>query len=350
VSPRFLLLVALPIALGCGDEPSPAFETEHLRFHGDLDGACAGLGRTYERELGRLESTLGRELLEPVDVLVGEDAVARHCEPFPDGRLPAGCSLSGTEVAATFYALSHELVHAIRKQHDVEGVMLVEEGLATMLGSSRPSLPLHVTVSPYDPDSAPIPRLEHDWSDGVLADRVIGAHFLRWVDESYGRRAWTDFLWSDGVRSGEAVEGAFADAVGVTMLAAQDRWSNEAEREAIFSELCWGTDAAVLPAEGLLVEGSACCSDPSVDQDEPPLLRLGRRCFTVPASTELQIELVAGDGELALRPDGCNGDVVVLGPGEHTTFTAPACTWQVAVWGPERCDEPIGFRYAITPL
>lgn len=349
---RLAIPIVLLAVMGCREAPGPLLETENLRFYGDLDGACEGLGVVYERELARLESVLGRELVEPVDVFVGEAAIVERCAGTIeiDGEVPSGCAPSGTELATLLPALSHELVHAIRIQHGVEGVPLVEEGLAVMLGTSRPITPHSVILQPSDPGFAPVPLLDRGWSEDTELERDVGAHFLHWVDGTYGHGPWLDFLWADGVRSGDAVEAAFAETLGVTMLEAQARWSDEAEREAIFADLCWGTDAAPLPSEGLLVEGSACCTDPMVEQDEPPRLRLGRRCFSVTAPTELEVELVSGEGNLVLRPDGCDGPVSSLGSGERTTLTANACTWHVAVWGPEDCGQSSGFRYVIRSL
>jgi hypothetical protein len=72
-------LVVLLLALGCGDDQLPVLETEHLRFHGELDGTCEALGRLYEREVARIEASLGREFLEPIDIHVGDAAIERWC-------------------------------------------------------------------------------------------------------------------------------------------------------------------------------------------------------------------------------------------------------------------------------
>lgn len=344
----------LLFAAGCSDDPLPILESEHLRFQGELDGACDALGTLYERELSRIEASLGRDVLEPIDVHIGEAAIEQWCSTsvYPDESLPSGCAPSGTVLATSLDSLSHELVHAIRLQHGVDGVPLIEEGLATMLGTARPSASLAISIDPDDPDAAPIPRLEVDQLEETAVDRSIGAHFLHWIGEAYGRESLLAFLWSDGVLEGNPVtiQASFAETIGDTMLAAQDRWSVESEDRVIFSDLCYGIDTAPLPAAGVVVEGSACCTDPSAEQGEPPLLRLGSRCFTSPAPIELQVELIAGDGELVLRPEGCDDTLVVLGPGESETIIAPACRWKVIFVGPEHCDEPVGFRYAITPL
>jgi hypothetical protein len=346
-------LLPLLLAVGCSEEQLPVVESEHLRFHGELDGACDALGRMYERELARIETALGRELLEPVDVHVGEAAIEQWCSTrFPGDRLPGGCAPSGTLLAASLSSLSHELVHAIRLQHDAHGVPLIEEGLATMYGSSRPYVPEIASVDASDPDSAPIPRLEHDRNEVTYADRSIGAHFLHWVGESYGRDPLLELIWSDGFREADptAIQASFAEVIDETMLAAQDRWSNESEHETYFSDLCYGFDTAPLPPGGLLVEGPACCADPSAEQGSPPWLDLGRRCFTLSAATDLQIELISGDGMLILRSDYCDSTIVSLGPGESETITASACRWKVVFAGPEHCEEPVAFRYAVTPL
>lgn len=347
-------VLVLLLAAGCGeDDQLPVLESEHLRFHGELDGACEALGRLYERELSRIEASLDRELLEPVDVHVGDAAIERWCSTrLPGDRLPGGCTTSGTLVATSLSSLSHELVHAIRQQHDFHGVPLMEEGLATIYGSSRPYVPDGATIDASDPDVAPIPRLEHDRSEATLYDSSIGAHFLYWVGETYGRGSLLDFIWSDGVseEDPDAVQASFAATIGETMLAAQDRWSTESAYDVTFSDLCYGIDTAPLPPAGLLVEGPACCTDPTAEQGEPPWLDLGRRCFTLSASTELQLELISGDGLLVLRSDYCDDTIVSLGPGESEIITASACRWKVMFGGPEHCDEPVGFRYAITPL
>jgi hypothetical protein len=100
----------------------------------------------------------------------------------------------------------------------------------------------------------------------------------------------------------------------------------------------------------LVVEGPACCTDPTAEQGELPWLALGSHCFTLSAPTELQVELISGDGQLVLRSDYCDSTLVVLGPGESETITAPACRWKVVFAGTEHCDEALGYRYAITPL
>jgi hypothetical protein len=347
-------LLALLLALGCSDDQPPILESEHLRFHGELDGACDALGTLYERELARIEASLGREVLEPIDIHVGEAAVEQWCSTsvYPDEPLPSGCAPSGTLLATSLDSLSHELVHALRLQHDFHSVPLIEEGLATMLGTGRPSVSLAISVRADDPDAAPVPRLELDALEETAADRSIGAHFLHWIGEAYGRGPLLAFLWSDGVREGDsiAVQASFAEAIGETILAAQDHWSDESEYRVVFSDLCYGIDAAPLPAAGLLVEGPACCTDPSAEQGELPVLRLGSRCFTLSDPTELQVELISGDGELVLRPEGCDNTRVILGPGESETIIGTPCRWKVMFVGPEHCVEATGYRYAVTPL
>lgn len=348
-------VLALLLVLGCSEDDLPVLESEHLRFHGELDGACHGLGTLYERELARIEASLGRELLEPIDIYVGEAAIEQWCSTsvYPDEPLPSGCAPSGTLLATSLDSLSHELVHAIRRQHGIYGVALIEEGLATMLGSSRPSKPEAVSVDASDPDAAPIPRLEHDHLEETRGDRSIGAHFLHWVGEAYGRDPLLAFLWSDGVREDDAaaVQAAFAEAIGETMLAAQERWSSESAPDVQFSDLCFGIDTAPLPAAGLIVEGPACCSDPSAEQGEPlGLLRLGNRCFTSTETTKLLVELHVGDGQLILRSDSGDPTLVLLWEGESETITVPAGRWKAMYVSPESCEETVGFRYTVTPL
>jgi hypothetical protein len=348
-SPSF----ALVLVLGCGPGEDESLETEDLHIHGELGGACSALGRLYERELARVELALGRELLEPVDVLVGRQAVEETCMPTSEAEPLAGCAPSGTEIVTTLPALSHELVHAIRQQHGVRGSPFIEEGLATVIGTGRPTLALSIDLDPTDPEHAIAPQLEYDWFELPAIDRSLGAHFLHWMAQAYGPSTWRGFLWAEGVGRGDAVAAAFDDATGETLTQGEARWREDAEAEVRFSELCNGRPAPELPAAGLVVEASACCDDPDVEQAEPPLLRMGHRCFTLPADTTLDVQLVSGDGELVLRPDGCEGTPMVLGSGQSTRMVAGACRWQVMVVGPEQCDADgeasERIRYVITP-
>lgn len=357
MKPRILTLttplgLGLALALGCGPGEDDSLDTEDLHIHGELDGACSALGRLYERELARVELALGRELLEPVDVLVGRQAVDETCMPEAEDPL-AGCTPSSTEIVTTLPALSHELVHAIRQQHGVRGSPFIEEGLATVIGTGRPNLAISIELDPTDSAHAIAPQLDHGWSELPEVDRSLGAHFLHWMEQAYGPSTLQALLWSEGVRRGDAVAAAYDDATGESLAVGEVRWSEEAEPEVRFADLCYGRPAPGLPAEGLVVEASACCDDPDVEQAEPPLLRMGHRCFTLPAATTLDVELVSGDGELVLRPDGCEGSPVVLGPGQSTRVVAGACRWQAMVVGPEQCDDDgeasERIRYAITP-
>jgi hypothetical protein len=349
------LILSLMLVIGCGPGVEPGFETEHLSFHGELDGACgSGLGVLFEREHDRIEHALGRGLLEPLDVYVGYDEIDRRCPPGTstmDQRV-AGCVVSDTAVVTTWEVLDQMLVTQIRRQHDVRGIPFIERALPLMLGLGRPTTGLGVTLYP-DPDYAIDEQLAYGWSDEALVDGTLALHFLHWVESTYPSQAYQAWLWSDAVREGVGVQAAFTAAMGQTLDAAKARWSDEADFDAAFDGFCHGTDAPPLPAEGLVVEASACCGDPGVEQAEPPLLNLGRRCFTLPTDTTVDVELIAGDGDLVLRPDGCSetqpSPPLVVGSGEATTVTMTACRWRAMVVGPEQCEGGEAIRYAIEP-
>lgn len=353
---RLLLTLSLPLAIGCGPAEHPQLETEHLGFHGELQGACGeALGALYEREVDRLEHELGRGLLEPVDVYVGLDEVEQRCPDHTaaSGSLPAGCVVSDTAVATTLDGLSMHLVGVTRRQHGVDGIPFIEKALPYMLGLGRPSNDFVVDLSPWRYDEAIGPQLAYGWSDEDLVDDGLAMHFLHWMEQAYGRPAVHAWLWSEGMREGTDVEAAFAEVAGQTIDVAESRWSDEAEPDAVFGGLCHDLPAPPLPARGLAVEASACCGEPGVEQFEPPLLNVGQRCFTVPQDTEVHVELLAGEGTLVLRPDGCSPTTphspLLVQPGEATTVTMSACRWRAMVIGPERCDEGDEVRYTITP-
>lgn len=350
--PRHVIGGTVLLGLACS-EPAPVatLTTAHFRFHGELDGSCDAIGSSYELELARLQSALGRTVTEPIDVYVGPAAVERHCSDttLEFDRLPDGCTVSGTEIATAWSSLSHELVHALRMQHDATSTPFIEEGLATMLGSARPDAPLSVTVDLDDLDHAPSSLMEDDWPDETITHRLVGAHFLAWMRDTYRDDAWRSWLWSAALGGSDSARSSFEGHFGATLASTETRWRDEADDTMIFADLCFGLETSALPPEGIHVSGEACCSDPTVEQTEPGVLRLGRRCFTLSAPTELKIELVSGDGQLVLRPDGCPEPRVVVGPGESRVVTAAACRWQVLVGAPERCDGSGRFAYTITP-
>lgn len=354
---RHLYALSLPLAIGCGPAEPSLLETEHLSFHGEVQGACGeALGVVYEREVDRLEHELGRGLLEPVDVYVGLDEVAERCPADvaeARGSLPAGCMVSDTAVATTLDGLSIHLVSVTRRQHGVDGIPLIENALPYMLGLGRPSNGFVVERSPWRYEEAIGQQLAYGWSDEDLVDSGLGMHFLHWMEQAYGLPAVQAWLWSEGMREGAGVEAAFAEAAGETIEVAEARWSDEAEEDAVFGGLCYDMPAPPLSARGLTVEASPCCGEPGVEQFEPPLLNVGQRCFTVPEDTEVRVELLAGEGTLVLRPDGCSPtnphSPLLVQPGEATTVTMSACRWRAMVIGPEHCDEGDEVRYAITP-
>lgn len=353
---RRVIALSMPFVIGCGPGGSLPLETEHITFHGQLDGVCGeALGALHEREVGRLEQELGRGLLEPVDVYVGQDEVDRRCPGgvIAGGSVPPGCLLSDTEIATTLDGLSIHLVEAIRSQHGVEGIPFIEKALPHMLGLGRPASGFVVSRSLMGDEAVIRPQLAYGWEDAALVDDGLAMHFLHWVEQAYGLPARHAWLWSQAVREGTHVEAAFAEATGHTLEVAEARWSAEAERDAVLGGLCHGLPAPPLPSAGLTVEASACCGAPGVEQSEPPLLNVGQRCFTVPVDTEVRVELLAGEGTLVLRPDGCSptspGSPLLVEPGEATTVTMSACRWRVMVAGPERCDEGGEVRYAIVP-
>lgn len=353
---RHLLFASSLVAIGCGPTDRPPVETEDLTFHGELDGTCEGLGRLYAREVDRIEHALGRGLLEPVDVYVGVDEVEQRCPAGTSTRAStlAGCVISDTEVAATLDALSLQLVQVTRDQHEVSGIPFIEDALPNMVGLARPSTGYVASVvHRQDPDYDLAAQLSYGWSDASLVDTGRAAHFLHWVEHAYGAQAYHAWLWSEGVREGKDVDVAFAAATGQSIDVAQERWGDESELDAMFGGFCHGLPAPPLPAAGLVVEASACCDDPSVEQAFPPLLNVGSRCFTVPTDTEVTVELLAGEGTLELRADGCSptspSPPLLVQPGESTTVTMTACRWKAMVIGPERCEPGQEVRYAITP-
>lgn len=349
---RHAILPSLLLVIGCGPGDEPRIETDHLTFHGELDGVCEGLAVLYEREVDRIEQGLGRELLEPVEVYVGLDEVERRCPAGTSTERSGltGCVVSPTEVATTLDSLSFQLVDAARFQHGAEGVPFIEGALPFMFGYARP-------IQGFVQSAAPergviVSQLAHDWSELDLVDAGLAIHFLHWVEEAYGAQALRTWLWSDATLSGTGVDAAFTEATGQTLAAAEVRWSEEAERDATFGGLCHGLPAPPLD-DGLWVEATACCDAPGVEQLEPPLINVGQQCFTVEGDTEVTVELIAGDGDLVLRPDGCQhwpeASPLVLRAGEAATVTLTPCRWKAMVIGPERCADRNGVRYAISP-
>jgi hypothetical protein len=355
---RRAIVVSLPLVIACGPGQQPRLETEHLTFHGELDGICGAFGALYEREVDRIEHELGRGLLEPVDVhvVMSLEEVERRC---PEGTVRdysslEGCVVSNTEVIAFVDGISLQLADVTRRQYGVRGIPFIEKALPRMIGYARPTVGVVVSAEPWNDEHAIAPQLAYDWSDEALARPGLAMHFLHWAEQAYGLQAVQAWLWSDAVLEGEDVEAAFAEATGQTIAVAQARWSDEAEAEAYFDDFCYGLPAPPLPAEGLVGEGSLCCDDPGVEQAHPGLLSSAQQCFTVASDIVVDVELLAGEGELVLRPDRClsSWDKVsplVLSPGESATVTLTPCRWKALVFGPERCEAGGEVRYAITP-
>ena len=286
---------------------------------------CAGAPALIEREVRRLEAELGGPFAEPVHVVV-ED-VAQACAdaalPVDIGVGAAGCALSPDRVATDLGYLSHELVHAHRLQHGVEGTPFFEEGFATVLGDRRPVGVVEVERPTAATAGDVVRAATLSYSEYTADDLALGKHFVAWLasDVRAGTGGVALARYDETTLDAEVVA-----AYGDTLDNLAQRWEEQSAEAYLFSDLC--AEDIELGGEGVQREGMVACDDPQTVALKGSVLQDSGTCFRVSEPAEVQIELAADVGELLLRPLDCPGtNRVVVVAGELLAIDLPACQW-----------------------
>ena len=340
-----IVLSALGIAAAGCSPPEPDLVAGILSFQDLEEPLCASADRLLSGEIARIEQAVGLEFREPVTVFT-EDVEERCVEatlPLDVFEGAQGCALSGTRVASGLDVLSHELVHALRLQHDIVGTPFFEEGLASSLGDRRPlgirTIELDPPASPTQPeDAASVP-----WGEHTYQDLQTGTHFVAWLRETHVAELLT---FSSQAYDATSVVQVFEDAFGVSLPETAEMWRSDAPNSYRLSSFCAGRDS--LEANEIIeVVGQASCADPTTEALGPESLFAGRVCFEVVEETPYVVSLSAEDGVLLLEPLSCELPArATVEAGSTRELTLAPCTW-MAVFSVT--SGPQDFTFTIEP-
>jgi len=344
---------------GSGWEPDtpPDHVTEHLEIwdFGPED-LCAGQIAMMEREAQRLSAEMGLSL-QRLRVAWGEAATESLCDAVVRAQGCARGSGANTYIATGRESASHELVHAIRRQNELQTHVFFEEGLAEQLGANRPNGSYSAWLPPSLDEFGPTVLLQYSQSDFYVGHKVPGdfytlaAHYLTFVRETYGADALTSFLRSAGKSN---VDEAFADAFGVSVEASELAWQRDAPSSYELGEPChemleWGPDGIALEQvlsceleETLLYAGSGLGSTRGC-------------CFDLAEPTSVQISLEVEEGSVTLLADECweisadseESGVSVSRLTTPKTLLLAGCRWRVT---PVVSTPGGSFRVTVAPV
>ena len=333
------LAVALFVG-GCAAEPDG-----RLRLHADSDAVlCEGTRVDLALDVDRLADRLGLPVLAPIDLHYGTAAVLDRC-----AGLTGGCTWGFADDVAIAAAnpkdATHELVHALRRQHGFDGPRSVEEGLAQIL-SGRPG---NVVASSLlgDPTEGPAQLWPLSAEAFYARDPiyVVSTLVIDWLLATHGEDTVIAF----------ASDPAFADGAAFTELNAaipryfdddldtlDERWRQETSGSFRVGSRC-DDDPQVL-TDPLVWGGTLDCAedpdtlDAGMDDDGIAIPRARTMCVQIEAADRVRVRLDApvGYAEVFAEPP-CQGlttaPVATVMAGDVAAIDVDACTWAIVVRG-----------------
>lgn len=327
------LLAPLLACQGACSAEQGSESDEIIRIHGGSD-LCVGSVLRISADAARIEEEVGLAFLRPVDVHLGEvmGMCASAALPVDVIGSTVGCAVDGETIAAQAGggAVSHELVHALRLQHDIRGTPFFEEGLASLIGSGHPSglwiADRKVLTTPLDLRAS----ATRGWSSHSVNDRNFGGHFMAWASQ--------DSSVSAGIREflseeySEDLEVAFSSSLGVGFDEMEEDWRTASSEIYTSSGRCMGLQVGDLRESGVRVEGTASCDDPGTEGLRSSVLLAGRSCFRLASPGRVRIALQAAHGQLLLQPVDCvDSAQVSVNAAQSDEIAIASCTWSAVV-------------------
>jgi len=174
---------ALLVSCGLdGDFPGPTYETEHLRILTSFeDPLCRGDLLELEGFIDSVQTTLGIEMSEPVDVYLRDEF--SDTRKLECGGRGACYRASMHSVFTTPSVIHHELTHAITASAGfpsaflIEGIAMAMDKNVVLFGGVELTSQLSLTTK--------------------KVSYIAAGHFTRWLLDTYGAAKWRE-LYSHG--------------------------------------------------------------------------------------------------------------------------------------------------------
>lgn len=327
------------LLLACSEQPQVqalAFvEVESVGIH----PLCDRTQDLVADEALRIAGALGLENPDMVSVRLGPiEEVHDRCQIV--GEELAGCTYrrdGEVIVEATLTSLTHELVHALRHQHEGARLgSLFEEGLAEVISSGAIR-----TFATNVPARDPIALLDSVDAPAQDISYLVAGHFVAWLRQRYGADLVLA-MYSEA--SSAAAAERFEEHLNVSLEEAAAEWSTDAPTEIALADQCANSIPLSWDGDELELELDLSCdadaSGPWQTGDGGE--RVSRSlCFEVDELAELELSFVSDSPtlELELSIVECSApgssDALapkVLGPtSEPISIPFAPCTWQGSI-------------------
>ena len=330
--------VLVTLTLACSAEEPTG--TEHLVLHASETPVCAGTRVDADADVDRIASAFGLVPVARIGLYYGESEVAERC---PEGA--SGCASRWDDqvwiAADGRVSLVHEIVHAVRRQHRLDGPRVFEEGLAQVL-RGREDLWAGSALDVNAPRPGPVELMglstdEYYERDGLY---IFAGSIVDWMIDAFGRDAVLAFTTDPAFEEDmphDAVEAVIFDYLGVRSAELDARYHDDAPWDWDVGTRC--PDGSTQPlGGGQQWSGTLSCDDPDTlgpEADSNGELYTASRswCFSVTETSMVRARFDAAGGLLIVVPgDHDAGRGISVDPGSSMDVELEAGSWQLRVY------------------
>jgi hypothetical protein len=279
---------------------------------------------------------MGLSTVGPVEVRYGADAVVQSCPAGKDGCTD-GMGEDTWLAAGNSLVFGHELVHALRRQHHLDGPRAIEEGLAQVLRGRPGVLSGSALLGESDAGPAslwPLPIPEFYAEDPIY---VVSGVVMHWLSTEFGDAAVMAFVRNPAFEDGRPftdVTAALEAELGETLETLDARWQADGAWNSLVGSHCesfvdfegqaqWGGN--------LDCEGDDDTLEARPDEAGNPRSMSRLTCLRVPVAQRVRIEVEADGGWAEVAAPECvgGGPVMVVEAREPVEMELGACDWMV---------------------
>lgn len=353
-SSKALGVVVVALTVACSpDEP---VGTEHLLLHATDTPVCAGTLADADADVERIADAFGLEPVARIGLYYGASAVAERCI---EGA--SGCASQWDDevwiAADDRLSLAHELVHAVRRQHRLDGPRVFEEGLAQVLrGRDDLWAGSALEVNLPRPGPAELVMLAADEYYALDSLYIFAGSIVEWMLSAFDQDAvfalTVDPAFQESMSSAEVVT-VLPEYLGVDLMELDARYQDEAAWDWDVGTRCPGATTEPL-GDGRQWVGMLDCDDldtlgAQTDRDGAHYMLSRSWCFSIPQATTVRLRFDAAGGLLRMSPgDPDAGRGISVEADASMDVEVEAGSWQLRVYSDSL--ELLGWSVEVDPI